>query len=288
MLKVSIILPVYNAGAYLIPAVKSVLFQTYQDWELIIIDDASTDDALHAIRKINDKRIRIVHNRHNIGLAATLNLGLGLASGDFIARMDQDDICYPERIASQLKVLAEDCSIDLVGVRCLAIDEDNVPVGLLPSALTHDELCSTPWRGIYLPHPTWMGRVEWFRRYQYANPAPYLCEDQELLLRSYSDSKFCILPNVLFAYRIRSKINTSKQFKTRYSVFKMQAGYFFKNKKLLNLSRSFGCYLIRLVSDWLNWVFSIFGFAGFRRYKSKVSCSERNRFQKIFTGLNVG
>ena len=97
---VSVILPVYNAGDFLIPAVKSIIFQTYQNWELLLIDDCSTDNALLDLQeKLSDPRIKIFRNSSNQGVTARLNQGIDLAKGSFLARMDQDDICVPERLA---------------------------------------------------------------------------------------------------------------------------------------------------------------------------------------------
>jgi glycosyltransferase involved in cell wall biosynthesis len=245
----SVILPVYNAGSYLRMAVLSIVNQTFVDWELLIIDDASTDGALQSIADITDARIRILRNQHNLGLAATLNVGIDQARGEFIARMDQDDISFPKRLEQQLTMLQQHPDLHLVGVRCLAIDEENNPVGLLPFSLSHEDICAKPWRGFYLAHPSWMGRTSWFRKHRYASPAPYLCEDQELLLRSHEESRFATVDNVLFAYRIRSVLNWNKALRTRTSVLKVQWHYFSDRQQWHFAFLSLATFVIRIGLD---------------------------------------
>lgn len=286
--RVTVVMPVYNAGRYLRQAVQSIVGQTFGDWELLIIDDASTDGALDGIADIVDARIRVVRNTKNLGLAATLNVGIDLAHGEYFARMDQDDIAYPERLARQLEMLECNPVIDLVGVRCLAIDENDEPVGALPYALDHQELCAAPWRGFYLPHPTWMGRIEWFRRHRYASPAPYLCEDQELLLRTWSVSSFATHPEVLFAYRIRSRLGWRKSYKTRTSVLQMQLKHFSGRGQWRYCILSSVIFLGRLASDAINTLLQAIHRHGWRRHDAPVSASERTHLLKVVAGLKSG
>ncbi|MDO9406433.1 MAG: glycosyltransferase [Polaromonas sp.] len=212
---VSVLMPVYNAGCDLRLAVISVVRQTFTSWELILMDDGSTDDAFASIADINDARIHIHRDGHNRGLAARLNEACDLARGAYMARMDQDDVSFPDRFACQVQALQADSALDVVAVRAITIDERGDIVGHFPFAGTHAEICAKPWRGFYFPHPAWMGRVEWFRKFRYASPGPYFCEDQELLLRSYQQSHFRTLDQVLFAYRVRSQTNWTKVARTR-------------------------------------------------------------------------
>ena len=100
--KVTVLMPVYNGMQYLREAVDSVLCQTFSDFEFLIINDASTDGSLAFLRSFSDPRIRIVCNELNIGQAASLSVGLRLARGQYIARLDQDDVCMPTRLAQQV------------------------------------------------------------------------------------------------------------------------------------------------------------------------------------------
>lgn len=223
---VTVAMPVYNAGKYLRLAVLSIVKQTFADWELLIIDDGSTDNALQEIGDIRDARILILRDGANKGLAARLNEAIDLARGQYLARMDQDDVSYPERFARQIEALQNDPGLDLIATRAITIDENDQATGLFPHSLSHDEICARPWRGFHFPHPTWMGRIEWFRKHRYTVPGPCFCEDQELLLRSYRESRFGTIDAVLFGYRIRGKVNWQKLARTRRTIFFAQLRYF--------------------------------------------------------------
>ena len=105
MPKISVIMPAYNAERYIREAIDSILRQTWSDFELIIIDDGSTDSTAAIIAGYTDNRIRFCPNAQNMGVAATLNRGLELACGAYVARMDADDISLPERFAKQAAYL---------------------------------------------------------------------------------------------------------------------------------------------------------------------------------------
>lgn len=272
---ISVVMPIYNAGKYLRPAVLSIVNQTFTNWEMFIIDDGSTDDTLSYISDIQDSRITIIKDGVNKGLVARLNQAIGLAKGFYFARMDQDDISYPERFTKQLSALENDPSLDLVSVRAIKISMQDKPVGYLPFAITHDEITAAPWRGFYMVHPTWMGRIEWFRKYHYADPAPYLCEDQELLLRSYSSSKFLCLDEILFAYRVRDHILLNKLAKVRISVYKMQLNYFLANGKLINTIMVSAALIIRFGLDFSRFLFQT------KSSNFKLSKSDDEKWSKI-------
>lgn len=277
---VTIAMPIYNAGSYLRPAVVSILQQTFSDWELIIIDDGSSDGAAGGIRDICDSRIRVLRDGSNRGLAARLNEAIDLARGRYFARMDQDDISYPERLARQVTLLEQSQEIDLVAVRCAAINVDDELVGALPFALTHEEICAAPWKGFYLAHPTWMGRTGWFRQHRYATPGPYFCEDQELLLRSYRKSRFATIPEILFAYRVRSRINWRKSFRTRTTFLGIQLRYFFGMRQFHFGLLAAMTFAARLAIDLLNVLIQKCGGAGFWGYRivsaeARVYCQWR-------------
>lgn len=284
---VTVVMPVYNAGPYLRQAVLSIVRQTFGDWELLIIDDGSTDDAIEGITDIADHRIHVVRNPNNLGLAATLNIGIDLARGEFIARMDQDDIAYPERLERQLAMLRADPTLDLVAVRCLAIDRKGEIVGALPFALSHEMLCKMPWRGFYLPHPTWLGRTEWFRRYRYAIPGPYLSEDQELLLRSYRDSRFAVTPEILFAYRVRDRIDWKKTFRTRKTILGIQFRQFHEMRQRGRAFLAILTFIVKVVLDLLNALVQKAGGRGYFGYRRRpIEESERRRWKKVLEIVN--
>ena len=256
----SIGLPVFNGEEYIQQAVRSILQQSFVDWELIIIDDGSTDNTLDLIREFGDDRIVIFSDKINKGLAARLNEAIFLAQGKYFARMDQDDICHPDRFFHQIKYLENHNEVDLVGCQCITINENNTVVGTIPIATTHNEICRRPWSGFYLPHPSWVGKLAWFKKHLYANPAPLLCEDQELLLRTYLSSNFYNVPHFLLAYRIRSRLNLRRSIKIRLSVSAMQIKHFQYYKDYKSLALILFVTSGRVIKDfgvWLNQVLNI-------------------------------
>ena len=223
----TIALPVYNGGDTLRIAVQSILDQTFKDWELLIIDDGSSDGVVETLPQSSDSRVHILRDGNNKGLSSRLNEAVQLARGRYFARMDHDDICHPERFTKQIDYLKSNENVDLLGAFCITINEQSQIVGTLPTAVTHEQICNKPWLGFYLPHPTWCGKIEWFRTNPYKhNPAPYCCEDQELLLRAYSTSNYHALPMNLLAYRVRTNTPMKRLWRNRWAWCKEQVNYF--------------------------------------------------------------
>jgi glycosyltransferase involved in cell wall biosynthesis len=247
--EVTVAMSVYNGGRELRLAVQSILDQTFDNWEMVIVDDGSTDGAVAALVELDDPRIRVLADGRNLGLAARLNQIIGLAQTPYIARMDQDDIAHPERLARQLEFLSTHADLDLLGTRCLSMSEDQRIVGQLPFAETHDEICCHPWLGFHLAHPSWMGRTVWFRSHLYADPAPYCCEDQELLLRASATSRFHALREPLLAYRVRTKVPFSKLFRTRAALVTAQLGHFATLRHFGDAGLASLTFLVRVVAD---------------------------------------
>lgn len=207
-------MPVYNGSKTIGPAIRSVLEQTYSHFELLVMDDRSTDGTAETVRGIADPRIRLVIAGAHKGLAGQLNDGIDLARGRYFARCDQDDILYPNRLRRQVDFLDAHPEIDLVACKVLVFDSDGNVRGLLPFRGTHEEITARPWATFFLPHPTWMGRIEWFRRHRYRMPEVVRGEDQELLLRSYPHSRFAAIPEILYGYR-QVQFSLKKTLETR-------------------------------------------------------------------------
>jgi len=201
MPKVSVLLPVRDGARTLPLAMLSVLGQSFGDFELLVLDDGSTDASPDIARGFNDPRVRVLCDGAKRGLANRLNQGLDAAAGRYIARMDADDVCFPERFARQVARLDTEPSLDLLGCRALTFDDSETATGLLPYHAKHEALCARPWNGFYLVHPSWIGRSDWFRRYRYRTPELERAQDQELLLRAYTHSRFAVLDEILLGYR---------------------------------------------------------------------------------------
>jgi glycosyltransferase involved in cell wall biosynthesis len=245
----TVAMPVFNGGAQLRLALLSILRQSFTDWELILIDDGSTDRSVEGVADIVDSRVRIVCDGYNKGLAARLNEAIDMAHGEYFARMDQDDISHPERFSKQLALLQVNQSLDLVGTRCVTISENDQLLGSLPGSEKHEELCQRPWLGFHLPHPTWMGRTAWFRKHRYAVPGPYCCEDQEMLLRTHSISHFYVLPEYLLAYRLRDRFNLAKAWRTRKTLYQIQQAYFINRKDYWHAALALIGFCLRVAKD---------------------------------------
>jgi glycosyltransferase involved in cell wall biosynthesis len=127
--RVSVVMPVYNGEKHLRQAINSILKQTFTDFEFIIIDDGSTDGTAEILASYHDKRIKLIKNHQNRGIAISSNLGLSAAHGGYIAPMDQDDISSPERLLVQVQFLDNNLSIDAVGSWYEIIDENGHSTG---------------------------------------------------------------------------------------------------------------------------------------------------------------
>ena len=181
----------YNEERYVERAVASVLAQTFTDFELIIIDDASGDNTPALLRNISDARIRLLLEHENKGLACRLNQQIDLARGKYFVRMDADDIMMPERLARQVAYLESHPETDVCGTPCYVIDDEDRVLGT--RRIRDKEIRS-------LMHPTVAGRIEWFRKYRYNEQYSGL-EDFDLWLRSADASTFVQLSEPLMYYR---------------------------------------------------------------------------------------
>ncbi len=197
---VSVIMSMRNSAATVAAAVRSVQLQTLQDWELIVIDNGSTDESSLIVGAFDDPRIHLIREAPSVGLAERLNQAVALSRGVFIARMDSDDICFPERLACQVERLQKDPKVDVLGCGAAVFTDDVNLVGELQVGLTHTEITARPFIGFPFPHPTWCGRATWFRANHYDTELMY-AEDQDLLLRTFRRSTFSALETVLLAYR---------------------------------------------------------------------------------------
>lgn len=272
---VSIGMPVFNPDDSFRIAVKSLIFQDFKNWELLIINDGSTTNVSELISDILDSRIKIFQYEENLGLAIRLNECIDRSKGVYFARMDADDISYPSRLSKQVAFLEKNHSIDLIATKSLVIDGADRPVGALPIALDHETLVSQPWRGICMPHPTWVGRLDWFRKNRYQVPSPYRSEDQELLLRASHLSQYATIDEILFAYRIKSHLDFNMLAKTRLATLNFQSRYFLAHREYGNLFMSFVAYIAKKIADMF---LSRGGALGYLRY-APISAAELERWR---------
>lgn len=200
---VSICIPFYNAESTLLDAVRSVFAQTHENWELILLDDGSTDRSLELAHSINDPRVRVYSDGVNRRLAARLNQATKLAKYDFIMRMDADDLMSPVRLEKQLQVLNCSPEIDLVSTGLCSLSNDNKIVGIRcvnsNHLITATKLLNG---GSGIVHASLLGRREWFKRNPYKE-SMFKSEDTNLWVRSYSknDLKVAFINEPLYYYR---------------------------------------------------------------------------------------
>lgn len=198
---ISIIMPAYNAGKYIRQAIDSMLRQSFADFELIIIDDGSTDDTKDLIAGYPDPRIRYLANERNSGLAFTLNRGVGSAVGEYIARMDADDISLPLRLETQKGYLDKHPGVVMTDCIMRYIDGEGKDLGKMNSAvITFEDIVKTLPRQNCLGHSSVMLRKGTLEKYGYNEVGN---EDYDLWLRMVSDGLVIHkLDEVLLLYRI--------------------------------------------------------------------------------------
>jgi glycosyltransferase involved in cell wall biosynthesis len=241
-MKVSIAIPFYNAEPYLLDAIKSVFAQTYTNWELILIDDGSTDNSLEIAKSIKDSRVRVYSDGKNKKLACRLNEIVKLAKYDIIARMDADDLMSPTRLEKQILILKSNLKIDLVSTGLYSVTNNLELEGVRwhhSTTITLDDLLYK--RGCGIVHASILGRKEWFLRNPY-NESLKVAQDYDLWIKSAykNDLKIYLIQEPLYYYREDGninikKMNLSRQYeRTLYRKF--VKGHFSKKYNLLIIS----------------------------------------------------
>ncbi len=228
MSKISVVMSVYNGEKYLSEAIKSVLTQDFSDFEFIIIDDGSTDKSLAIIKSFIDNRIRLI-SRENKGLIYSLNEGIGLAQGEYIARLDADDICLPNRFSKQLAVL-ENKKIALVGSWAIKIDDLGRETGIMD----YPPQGNREIKRFFIKHNPFIHSSIMIRRDVFAAVGLYKnsfkhAEDYELWSRVLAKFQAANITEPLIKYRITSDSITREHNKLmRYQGFRVRALGFFR------------------------------------------------------------
>ncbi|HDY75873.1 MAG TPA: glycosyltransferase, partial [Candidatus Marinimicrobia bacterium] len=199
--KVTVLMSVYNDERYLSESVDSILNQTYKDFEFLIINDGSTDRSREILESYSDPRIRLVRNDGNIGLTRSLNKGLALAMGEYIARMDADDISLPERLEKQVGFLDADSSVGVLGINSLLIDEDGNVLEKLQRPVTHDSIMAEMLTENRFVHSSVMLRKKLLKMSGYYDEKLDMAQDYELFLRLSLITKLSNLAEPLHMWR---------------------------------------------------------------------------------------
>jgi glycosyltransferase involved in cell wall biosynthesis len=217
---VSVLMATHNDAAFLRSAMDSILGQTFTDFEFIIINDASIDDTSAILDSYSDPRIVRLENDANLKLAASLNRGLEAAQGEFIARMDSDDISLPERLEKQIGYLTEYPEIGILGTRYYRIDSGGEILGESNQPLTHGLIIWEYLSRLAYPllHPTTVMRRELLVHTGGYNEDYPREQDGELFLRLIHSAKYANLPENLYLHRSkRSRTMASEVFEVSYA-----------------------------------------------------------------------
>lgn len=211
---VSVALPVYNAGRHLAAAVSSILGQSFGDFELLAVDDGSTDDSRATLERFAaaDPRVRVI-SRPNTGIVGALNDACRAARAPLVARMDADDIAFPERFARQVAYLAAHPEVVALGAAVVYLDALGKPVKPCPRATTHEALepALLGGDGGALIHPVVMFRRAALETVGFYRPEAQYVEDLDLFLRLAQLGRLANLPEPLLYYRVHaSSINFTK------------------------------------------------------------------------------
>ena len=203
--RVSVVMPVFNGERYLRAAIDSVLAQTERDFELIVIDDGSTDATASIVRGIADPRIRLIPNERNLGLVRSLNRGVAAARGEFVARLDADDLAMPERFARQVAFLDENPDVALLGSWYVEISPAGEPLARRRLPTAHWDL---RWH-LCITCPFVHSAVMWRREPVAREVGQYderlvLGEDYDLWRRIGERFRLATLPSYLVQYRLHS------------------------------------------------------------------------------------
>ncbi len=206
---------VYNAEKYLQDAIESILNQTFTDFEFLIINDCSTDNSKNIIFSYKDSRIQYIENEQNIGLTKSLNKGIDIAKGKYIARMDADDISLPERLEKQILFLETNKDHALVGGEAIFIDEYDNQIKTWHCGGDYQLLYSNLFFGNVTPHSSVLIRTKIIKDYKY-NENFKFAQDYELWQRIASKYKIANLYDPVILYRNFnqniSSINKEKQY----------------------------------------------------------------------------
>ena len=226
---VTVGIPFFNNEKTLSYAIKSTITQTYENLEIILIDDGSTDSSLIIAKQFAaiDTRIKIVSDSLNKGLIRRLNQIIEIATGDYIARMDADDMMDRQRIEKQLNILIENSQVDVVTTGMVSLNNDFAPVGKRYCKIKSPCIYDVFRNGNGLLHASMLAKVTWWRKHRYLVGYDR-AEDRELFTRTLHNSNYSILPEPLYYYKDIQNIDIAKFLKSYQSERKI----LFKNWKL--------------------------------------------------------
>ena len=202
--KVSVVMSVYNGERHLREAVDSILSQSLSDFEFIVVDDGSTDDTWEILTSYADPRMMLVRNQENVGLSRSLNRALEMAKGEYIARMDADDVSLPERLGEQVQFLDASQDVGLISCPFIEIDQESHEVRLFPLPATDDHIMANLLSGRNcLSHGATLFRRECVEQVGAYRDQFEFAQDYDLWLRIAERYKVANLEQPFYQQRIR-------------------------------------------------------------------------------------
>jgi glycosyltransferase involved in cell wall biosynthesis len=200
--KISVIMPAKNVGRFAVAAIESIRQQTIKDWEMIAVNDGSTDNTGQILAKFaqKDKRIKLITNRKSKGIGVSLNLALRQTQGDYIARMDADDIALPQRFALQLKYLETHPKVVAVGGQAQMIDGQGIPFAYKRFPTNPKKLREIIMWMVPFQHPIAMVRAEAYKKCRYDETLK-TAEDVDWMMKLLQYGEFGNLKQMVYQYR---------------------------------------------------------------------------------------
>jgi glycosyltransferase involved in cell wall biosynthesis len=264
-MKITVLLPAYNSEKYLAIAIKSILNQTFENFELLIVDDGSTDQTEKIIKTFIDKRIRYVKKNHE-GLAATLNYGLKIARYDWIARMDADDICHPQRFDKQISIL--DRPENVISCSWSAYFNDRGIRFTIKTPTNDAELKKKLALHSYINHASVIYNRKFILSKGGYNTNINIYEDYELWLRIRNDIVIEVVPEYLFFVRITPQSLSRKDFAEKKGIILVAQNNYYP---LNNIPNSFTKYEKIELEGWREFFYG-----------------DKSKARKRFLGLKLG
>lgn len=222
---ISVVMSVYNAEKYLREAIDSILNQTYQDFEFIIINDCSNDGSWAILKDYEERYpcMRLINNKENLGLTKNLNLALAMSKGEYIARMDADDISDPSRFEKQVSFFKNNTAIDILGTFSNDIDENGKTIRTRTVPVVHKDIMKMLPKLSPIVHPAVMFRKKSLEKIGYYNTKYRTSQDLEMWFRAAAAGlKFHNIPEYLFKYRVDADFLLRKNFQFRWNDFKLR------------------------------------------------------------------
>jgi glycosyltransferase involved in cell wall biosynthesis len=254
--KFSILLPFRNPGADFKLAIQSVFAQTFTDWELILMDDGSSDGSLEFARSLDDSRVRVISDGRHLHLNVRLNQMVDLARGVYIARTDADDMMHPERLEKQYRLLLQSDAQTVVGTGACAVDIQSHPLGIRLLGRNRKSGFATT---ASVLHGTIAAPAEWFRKNPYSeDPVYFRSQDAELWFRTAPYTNFVNIDEPLYFVREVGNFSVEK--------------YLWSAFGMLNIAARFGktspfkaglIITARLGKLWVMWIGHYAGIADF-------------------------